>query len=205
MRYPYTGVILAGGMNSRFSGANKAFIRVGGRRILDRIYDLFQALFEEIVLVTNDPLAYLEWDAAITTDLFPVRSSLTGLHAGLFAATRPFAFFTACDTPFLSPDLVAAILDRVEDRFDLVVPRTSAGFEPLCAAYSRRCLAPAADRLSRNRFKIMEAFKRARTRTVSEKVLREADPELRSFFNINTPAHLAQAEAMLREQGGIER
>jgi len=94
-------VILAGGLNTRFSGTNKAFLRIRGKRILDHIYDLCKELFEEIILVTNDPLQYLEWDLVIATDIFPVRSSLTGIHAGLFCATNPYAFFIACDAPFL--------------------------------------------------------------------------------------------------------
>ncbi|PQP33309.1 molybdenum cofactor guanylyltransferase, partial [Desulfobacteraceae bacterium SEEP-SAG9] len=30
-------------------------------------------LFEETILVTNDPIQYLEWDYHIVTDLFPIR------------------------------------------------------------------------------------------------------------------------------------
>lgn len=75
---------MAGGLNSRYSGRNKAFIPVWGKRILDRLYEVFQEVFEEIILVTNDPLKYLEWDLTIVTDIFPYRSSLTGIHAGLF-------------------------------------------------------------------------------------------------------------------------
>jgi len=53
MKFPCTGVILAGGQNERFSGVNKAFISVGGKRILDRIYEIFDSLFDEIILVDD--------------------------------------------------------------------------------------------------------------------------------------------------------
>ncbi|MCD6184269.1 MAG: NTP transferase domain-containing protein, partial [Deltaproteobacteria bacterium] len=75
---------MAGGQNRRFGGRNKAFIDIGGRLVLDRLYSVFKSLFREIILVTNDPLRYLEWDLKIVTDLFPYRSSITGIHAGLF-------------------------------------------------------------------------------------------------------------------------
>ncbi|MDA3898243.1 MAG: NTP transferase domain-containing protein, partial [Desulfobacteraceae bacterium] len=78
-----TGVILAGGLNKRFSGENKAFISFGNRRVIDNIYEVFRAVFDEIILVTNQPMAYLEWDVNIVTDIYPYRSSLTGIHAGL--------------------------------------------------------------------------------------------------------------------------
>jgi len=197
MKYPCSGVILAGGMNTRFSGTNKAFVRIRGTRILDRIYDLFKDLFEEIILVTNDPLQYLEWDMTIFTDIFPVRSSLTGIHAGLFCSTLPYSFFTACDTPFLKKELVEALLERIEPRFDVIIPETSAGLEPLCAVYSKQCLNAVEHRLARQEFKIREFFRTVRVNKIPENFLREKDPDLISFFNVNTAEELAKAEQML--------
>ena len=136
MTFPCTGVILSGGLNTRFNGQNKAFIRVGQRRILDRLYDIFSDLFAEIILVTNQPLKFLDWDLTIVTDIFPVRSSLTGIHAGLFYMQNPFAFFSACDTPFLQKDLVSTLVEQIEDNMDIIMPQTAAGYEPLCAIYS---------------------------------------------------------------------
>jgi molybdopterin-guanine dinucleotide biosynthesis protein A len=78
-----------------------------------------------------------------------------------------------------------------------VLPRTSAGFEPLCAAYSRRCLKPAEDHLRANKLKIHLALKDCRIKTISEDRLRAKDPDLVSFFNVNTPQDLARAEQML--------
>ena len=104
MTHPCTGVILSGGLNTRFNGQNKALVRVGQKRILDRLYDVFSDLFDEIILVTNQPLQFLDWDLTIVTDIFSARSSLTGIHAGLFYMKNPFAFFSACDTPFLKKE-----------------------------------------------------------------------------------------------------
>lgn len=201
MKYPCSGVILAGGLNTRFSGTNKAFVRVRGIRILERIYDLFKDIFEEIILVTNDPLQYLEWDLTIFTDIFPVRSSLTGIHAGLFCSAQPYAFFTACDRPFLKKEMVAALLERIEPRFDVIIPETSAGLEPLCAVYSKHCLNAVEHRLIRQEFKIRQLFKTVRVHKIPESLLREKDPELISFFNINTAEELAEAEHLFENKG----
>jgi molybdopterin-guanine dinucleotide biosynthesis protein A len=78
-----------------------------------------------------------------------------------------------------------------------VLPQTSEGFEPLCAAYSWRCLKPAEDHLRANKFKVQLALKNCRIKTIPEERLREKDPGLVSFFNINTPQDLARAEQML--------
>ncbi len=196
MKFPCTGVILAGGMNTRFSGQVKAFLSVGGKRIIDHLYGIFNALFEDIILVTNDPQKFLDWDIKIVTDLFPVRSSITGIHAGLFYALNHFAFFAACDTPFLKKELVEKILGNIEQGIDVVVPETQAGFEPLCAVYSKNCLTPIEEQILQNKLAIRQLFKKRRVKKIPEKILRKQDSDLISFFNINTPQDLEEAEKM---------
>ena len=198
MKYPLTGVILAGGLNTRFSGKNKAFFRVRGIKLLDRVYGIFQDLFEEIILVTNDPIQYLEWDLKIVTDLFPFRSSLTGIHTGLFYITTPFAFFAGCDTPFLKREIVETIINGIEPRIDVVIPETSAGLEPLCAVYSKECLKPIERHIKQQKVKIQRAIKNVRIKKIPESVLRDKDPALISFFNINTQDDLVLAESMIQ-------
>ena len=192
-----TGVILSGGLATRYDGAEKALLQVGGVRILDRIYDIYREMFEEIILVTNSPKKFLEWDLLIVSDIFPIRSSLTGIHAGLFYMTNPFAFVSACDTPFLKKEMVETVIGKIEAHIDIVIPETSAGFEPLCAVYSKRCLSAAQHHLEQEKLKVIKAFRKSRIKTISEKVLREIDPDLRSFFNINKPEDLKTAEKML--------
>ena len=191
MTYPVTGVILAGGLNTRFAGENKAFLEIDGQRLIDRIQRIFKDLFDEVILVTNHPLLYLDWDCKIVSDIFPVRCSLTGLHAGLFYASHPFAFFSACDTPFLKRAVVEAVVEAATPGVDVVIPEVEAGFEPLCAAYSNRCLEPIERQLARRNLAIRKFFRKLRVKTLSETRIRKLDPELKSFFNINTPADLA--------------
>jgi len=197
-KFPCTGVILSGGLSTRYDGTEKALLQVGGVRILDRIYDIYSQLFEEIILVTNNPQKFLEWDLLIVSDLFPIRSSLTGIHAGLFYMTNPFAFISACDTPFLKKEIIETVIGKIEAQIDIVMPETAAGFEPLCAAYSKRCLQPAQHHLEQEKLKIIKTFRKSRIKTISEKVLRKIDPDLASFFNINTPGDLKRAEEMLK-------
>jgi len=189
-----TGIILAGGENKRFSGFEKSFLQIGSRKIFEHIHGIFSELFDKTLLVTNCPEKYLQWDIPIVSDLFDLRSSLTGLHTGLFYTTTPYAFFAACDTPFLKKEMIQVILDAIEPNQDIIVPRTRMGFEPLCAAYSRRCLKPAQRQLETGRLKIQGLFENLRVNQIPETRLREVDPDLESFFNINTPQDLEKAE-----------
>jgi molybdopterin-guanine dinucleotide biosynthesis protein A len=199
MKIPCTGVILSGGLATRFNGWEKSLLQVGGKPILDRTYSIFHDLFDEIILVTNNPLQFLKWDLNIVTDLFDIRSSLTGIHTGLFYATYPYAFFSACDTPFLKKDLVETILESIDAKVDIIMPETSAGREPLCAVYSKRCLNAAEQHLRQKKLKIQLAFRRSRIKTIPEKILRAKDPDLISFFNINTPDDLLRAQEMIKQ------
>ncbi|MFC1515856.1 molybdenum cofactor guanylyltransferase [Thermodesulfobacteriota bacterium] len=194
MKTPCTGVILAGGQNRRFSGKKKALLRLGGRLILDRIYSVFMELFEEIIIVTNDPLEYFDWDATIVTDIFPIRSSMTGIHAGLFYTKTPFAFVVACDIPFLKQALIETILEAMDSHVDVVVPETSNGLEPLCALYAKECLNQMEKQIAGEVFKIDMFFEKVRVKKIPETSLRAKDPDLVSFFNINTPDDLRRAQ-----------
>ena len=192
-----TGVILAGGKSTRFSGTNKALIRIGNERILDRILRVFRPVFQEILLVTNEPARCLQWDVKIVADLYGVHSSLIGLHAGLFHAGGSHAFVSACDTPFLVPELVKEIVSRVRPETDILIPETASGLQPLCAVYSRRCLQPIERIFQQERFNIRDFFPQVRVETISATDIRRFDEKEVSFININTAADLSEAEAAL--------
>jgi len=196
---------LAGGKNSRFSGKNKALVRIGEKRILDRIYEVFSLLFDKIILVTNDPLQYLEWDFDIVTDIFPIRSSLTGIHTGLFYLTTPYAFFVACDIPFIKKELIEILLDSVEPGIDIVIPETSKGVEPLCSVYSKRCFKPIEEQLEKKSLKIQRVLQKVRVKKIPEDILRTIDPDLVSLYNINTPDDLARAKQAATYLTGVSQ
>ena len=198
---PCTGVILAGGRNTRFSGENKAFVSVGGKRIVDRIFEVFSQIFDEILIVTNDPLDYIDLDACIVSDICPVRSSLTGIHAGLFYATRPHAFFSACDTPFITGELITGIIDAVDASHDIVIPETAAGLEPLCAVYSKQCLPVIETHIQQSTFKIQDLFRRVRLMKLPPDHIARLDSHGFSFFNVNSPEDRSRADRIAADLG----
>ena len=100
---------------------------------------------------------------------------------------------------FLKKGLIEFLIKNIEPNIDIIMPQTTAGFEPLCAVYSKRCLKSAEDHLKANKLKIQWALRSHRTKNIAEDDLRQMDPELMSFFNINTPEDLEKAEEMLVE------
>ena len=194
-----SGVILAGGQNKRFNGKNKAFCEINGQRIIDRIFTVFRSIFDDIILVTNSPEFYLNWDVTIVADIYPIRSSITGIHTGLFYARHPYAFCAACDAPFLKKELIECIISRIEPNIDLVLPETRAGLEPLCAVYSKESLNLMALKIQEEKLKIQRVFSKKRIRKIPESVIKKVDPDLVSFFNVNRPEDFEIAKKMASE------
>ncbi len=192
-----TGIILAGGESKRLNNVEKSNLLVGKKRIIERMMTVFEKLFSEIILVSNRPTTHLEWNVIIVKDIYNKRSSLTGIHSGLFYTKTDHAFIAACDTPFLKLDLVKTIVQHVDSGADVVIPRTNAGIEPLCAVYSRRCLQPVQNALEQKNLKIRNFFSKLNVKEIPETVLRKIDPGLDSFFNINTPDDLEKANRMI--------
>lgn len=186
-----TGIILSGG-KSRRMGKNKAFIEVGGLRLVDRITVLFKELFDEVILVTNEPLAYLDLDVTIATDIFPGKGPLGGIYTGLFFAQHERAFVAPCDMPFLKSGFIEWMMEN-SGNCDILVPAPSDGLQPLHAVYSKKCLPIIKKMLDDDRLQIKLLYKRCKTVEVPESMLRLFDGELKMFRNINSQEDLEQA------------
>ena len=189
-KFPVAGVILAGGKNIRM-GVNKAFIKVDGRRIVDRTAALFNAMFRQVILVTNTPLEYTLLDLEIAVDLIPANSPLVGIYTGLRYSSHPHAFVAGCDMPLISRPVLEYMLSLCSGH-DVIIPLLDDGYHPLHAIYSSRCIKPAEELIRSGRFKITALFSRVRVREVTAKELRPLDRQLRSFLNLNTPEDLRQ-------------
>lgn len=184
-----TGIILAGGTASRMGGLNKAFIEVGGERLIDRTLRVYRFLFREIIISTNAPLDYLEFNEQIVADIHRGKGPLGGIHAGLLQANSEQVFVSACDMPYLSGEFIRHMIQETADH-DLVVPVTANGFESLHAIYSKKCLPVIESQIDRNELKVSLLFRKFRTREIRDGEIRLFDPEGRLFTNLNRPEDL---------------
>jgi len=198
-KYPISGIILAGGKNSRVNGSNKAFFKVGTQTIFERIYSVMNTFFDDLIVVTRAPTEFLGWDIMIVPDVFQAHCSLNGIYSGLLYANQPQAFVIACDTPFISKDLMAYMCDSYKSTFDAYYPQTEQGNEPLFAIYSKRCLNCFKNHLQLGKYRITRSIKGLKTQKINTSTLRKKDPNLLSFYNVNTEADLAHANRKLEE------
>ena len=191
-----TCVILAGGQSRRM-GQDKAFIQVAGVRLFDYVYGKCRKFFSRVVIVTNRPEQFHDYPAHVVTDEITVTASLGGLYTGLLRAETDYVFCLACDMPFLQPPFIRYLLSLRFD-YDVVIPRTSEGLEPLHAVYSKKCINPIKRLLDAGQFQITKFLSEVRVRYCETKEIQRYDPSLSSFVNINTKADLRRIQAKLQ-------
>ena len=200
MIFDYTGVILAGGKNSRLPGGKKAFRKIGDEMILETIYELFSSLFKEVIIVVNEPREFAGWDMMVVTDIIPSKCALAGLHAGLFYASYPYAYVTACDTPFVKRSVVEYIVGSIRPGYEVIIPQTDDGLEPLSAVYSKDCIPLIEENLKKNIFMIKKFFRKKKVKEIPVDKLKMLDPQRQFIFNVNTPKDLEKAKTIANQQ-----
>lgn len=170
-------------------GTDKAFLTVGGERLIDGIIRLYKEIFQEVIISTNAPLDYLDQDCIIVTDIIKGKGALGGIYTGLFYASHNHAFVAACDMPFLNKTFIEYMITRCTDA-DIVVPICPEGLQPLHAIYSRKCIPVIKRYIEKDQMKITGFYKGLRTAMIPENIWKPFDSEGKMFSNINTPTDL---------------
>lgn len=192
--------ILAGGLSSRM-GTNKAFVKVGGQPIIERIIERVKGLGDEIVIIANNTDPYKHLGLPIRSDLIPGKASLGGLYTALASTQADYTLVLSCDHPFLNPDLLRYLID-LRDGYDVVAPLSADGYlQALHAVYSKACLEPIHKRLEANQLKIISFFPDVRVRKVTISEIEQFDPQHLSLINVNRPEDLAQAQRLAARWG----
>lgn len=181
--------ILAGGLATRMGGIAKGLIEVDGRTIIDRQLDVLRGLFDELILIANDPEPYRRFGLRIVGDERPGCGPLGGLQAALRAVRSERLFLCACDMPALSADAVRLVA-AADETADVVVPVVDGRPEPLHARYRKACLPAIERKLSEERYKVIGFFADVRVVEIPEAELRRVDPALSFLRNVNAPEDL---------------
>lgn len=194
----WTAAILAGGAARRFGGRDKSALLVDGRPILDRQLDVLVALTDDVLVIgaARDGAA---GRVRVVPDRVPGCGPLGGLHTALLESRRDATLLVACDMPYLCAPLLRHLLACAASA-DVVVPRTSRGYHPLCAVYTRACLEQVTRRLADGRLTMIDLFEDVRVHVVTPETLeRFGDPD-RLLFNVNTPEDYRDVEALQGHQ-----
>ena len=191
-----TLAVQAGGRSSRM-GRDKGLVELAGKPLVEHVIQRLAGLTQEVVITTNHPEAYLGFGHRTVGDRQPGAGALAGLATALEAAHGDPVLIVACDMPFASRALAGYML-ALSAEAEAVVPRPGGEFEPLFAVYRRACLPSIERALDEGEKRVISFFPFVRLRAIEEAEARSIDAHPYCFFNVNTPADLAEAERQLR-------
>jgi molybdopterin-guanine dinucleotide biosynthesis protein A len=195
-------------------GAEKALLEFENRPLICWTVEKLSLAVDEVIVVARDE-AHAErlqetiWNFALrpepgvifTWDRIAGFGPVAGLSAGMKKARGNFAFATGCDLPFLNPKVIERLFELVnedEEGYDAAVPvRPNGFFEPLHCVYHRKKMLSACERaLERAERRIHAPLQEPYVRRILVDLLRPIDPDLLSFFNLNTREDLQEARAL---------
>ncbi len=200
-----SAVILAGGFSRRL-GQDKGLIDLAGKPLILHVVDRVSKVVDETVVVVGSRVQKEKLEslsghkANVVADKHEAQSPLVGALTGFESAKGEYSLLLPCDTPFVSSQIAQFLLDTCVNK-DAVIPRWPSGYiEPLQAAYQTKlALTAAKEALEQGKLDLRSMITRLRrVRYISTVVLRQMDPKLLTFFNINTLGNLKRAESLLK-------
>jgi molybdopterin-guanine dinucleotide biosynthesis protein A len=182
--------ILAGGENRRFGGMNKAIALLAGKKIISRMLDVIDKIFEEIIIVTNSPDDFTDFRKyLITRDHYLKKGPLGGIHAALKRTTKEAVFIFAGDMPFIDRGI---ILDQIcyYERInrDILAPVVNNRLEPLHSIFKTSVTEKLEQYLAEQKRIAVHDF--LRTMGTSFFQLEGTESTIKAFTNINATSDI---------------
>lgn len=179
-------------------GQNKALMPFHGVPLIQRVISRLISLANEMNVIADEVDTYKFLGLPVVPDQIPGRGVLGGIFTGFSVSNNPFVAPVGCDLPFVSSQLFAAELQLIRDsEFDVVIPESQNGLEPLHAVYRRDACLPLVKRsLLDGDNRIISWFGSARVKELTQCEIKRIDPDPRIFLNLNRPEEYAQASAL---------
>ncbi|MCH8919952.1 MAG: molybdenum cofactor guanylyltransferase [Chloroflexi bacterium] len=192
------GAVLAGG-RSRRVGGDKPLLEVGGQTLARRAVDALRLARLDVTLVlrAHQPVPLTAHTISVIRDEVADAGPLGGLHALLRWLPAEWALVVPCDQPFLTPDLLRGLLAQPREDADAIVGRPANLPEPLPGLYRRSSLGVIERALNQGERSLRELLSKLRLREIPAATLCRWDPRLLSYLNVNTPADLEEARALV--------
>ena len=182
-----TAIILTGGKGSRMDFTEKALLELRGKPIIEHIMENLKSTVDEFIIAARDEEqgSKLKLDnVKIVYDSVKNFGPIAGIYSGLKASMSKYSFITACDMPCINHKVVELLFARAKG-YDAAIPFPP---EPLHAVYNKKpTLNAAKNAIERRKGAIMYMVDRLNVNFVPKEAIREIDPNLNTFININRP------------------
>ncbi|WP_395018075.1 molybdenum cofactor guanylyltransferase MobA [Dongia sp.] len=197
----HAGVILAGGLSRRLGGGDKCLLPLGGRPLLAHVIERVRPQVSLLALNANgDATRFRDFGLAVVAD---DAADFAGPLAGILAAmdwaksAQPSAaavLTVPADTPFLPRDLAARLkAARLNAAGAPALARSGGRIHPVVGLWPLALRDDLHAALRRDGIRKVEDW----TRRLNPALVDFENGPIDPFFNINTPANLERAAALL--------
>jgi molybdopterin-guanine dinucleotide biosynthesis protein A len=200
-----SAVVLAGGFSSRF-GQDKGVLMLASKPLVKHVVDAVSPVVDEVILVINAQEKVAEYERIVgsrvrfVVDVCESQGPLIGALTGFGVACSRYCLLLPFDTPFVSRDVVSLLFELCVGKAAVIPRWPNEQIEPLHAVYQTKLAFEAAKSAVEEGKLDMRAMiaRLCGVRYVSTLVIQQLDPELKTFFNINTPLDLKRAMALVK-------
>jgi molybdopterin-guanine dinucleotide biosynthesis protein A len=202
-----SAIVLAGGISSRF-GLDKGILRLDEKPLIEYVAGAIVPIVDETIVVTNSSeraelyAKYIPAEVKFAFDSSKVRSPLIGAYSGFRTAKGEYSLLLPFDTPFVSREVILLLFDLCQNK-TAVIPRwPNCHIEPLHSIYKTKpALTASKTAVDEGKLNMRAMIEKLHgVRYVSTMVIQQLDPELNTFFNINTPSDLKQAAFVIKSK-----
>jgi molybdopterin-guanine dinucleotide biosynthesis protein A len=188
-----SGLVLAGGRATRF-GADKLSTSVRGRTLVEFSIVALSALCVEVIVVTGPSGEPPHVEGVVVPVRFVRDASagggpVVGLVAGLEMAGSPVVLVAGGDMPAMIGDVLALLVQRIEDGVDAAALMDGDAWRPLPVALRRAAALAVAKSLPQGS-RLRDVLARLDVVTVPEPVWRPLDLEGRTLLDVDRPEDL---------------
>lgn len=194
-------IIVCGGLSSRM-GKDKSFIRLSGKTFIESAIEVAKVLSDDVVLTvrTPDQKGALQeiTDLPIMVDEIQWMGPMAGIMTGLRYISHDYVVVLPVDNPLVKPHLMEHLIS-LRRGHDAVIPEDHGHLEPMVAVYRKESMMDACERTLKAGKRGVYSVARSlnNIKLVPVESLREFDPHLLSFKNVNTPEDLEDVKSIM--------
>ena len=203
--------ILAGGKSSRL-GKDKGLLEIHGKPMFLWVLETCKLYAKNILIVTSSNEQKRSYEEClekfnirsakvVVDEESEVRCPLIGAKTAFENSESEYTFLLPCDNPLINGSVLQLLISMSEN-YDAVVPRWPNGYiEPLHSIYKTdKALVAAESSLASQRFDMRGMLEKLRkVLYISTLVIKNIDPDLYTFFNVNSVSDLRKLEKIMRK------
>jgi len=200
-----TAIILAEDFNENFD-QDIGLLEFNKKPLIKHVVNAVEPIVDEIIIVIDDEEGKELYEKAVESEVEfvlngeKIKEPLTGALKGFESAKGTYSLLLPSNAPLISVEILELLFDLCHGR-SAVIPRwPDQQIEPLHAVYqTEKAIDSAKAVLTENLSDLYDMVEHLRgVRYLSTLVIQELDPDMKTFFNVNTPLDLKKATVLLK-------